>query len=211
MLALRPAALAVFHGIAERERCPYAVIGATTGRTANLIVSDPLLGGNPVHMPAAALLGKPPRMRREVRSVPAPTLNSDEFAGINLREAWYRVLQLPAVADKTFLVTIGDRTVGGLISRDQFVGPWQVPVADVGVTLSDYQHHSGEALAIGERTPTALLDPAASARMAAAEAVINHAGGRHWTASMSACRPTGWRPAVNLGEDAAPSAPRCAR
>ena len=172
VLALRPAALAVFHGIAERERCPYAVIGATTA-DGELIVSDPLLGGNPVHMPVAALLGKPPRMRREVRSVPAPTLNSDEFAGINLREAWYRVLQLPAVADKTFLVTIGDRTVGGLISRDQFVGPWQVPVADVGVTLSDYQHHSGEALAIGERTPTALLDPAASARMAVAEAVTN--------------------------------------
>jgi phosphoribosylformylglycinamidine synthase len=172
VLALRPAALALFDAIAQRERCPYAVIGATTA-DGELVVSDPLLGGDPVHMPVEALLGKPPRMRREVRSLPAPALNSDEFAGINLREAWYRVLQLPAVADKTFLVTIGDRTVGGLISRDQFVGPWQVPVADVGVTLSDYQHHSGEALAVGERTPTALLDPAASARMAVAEALTN--------------------------------------
>ena len=172
VLALRPEALPVFDAIAKRERCPYAVIGVTTA-DGELIVSDPLLGGDPVHMPVAALLGKPPRMRREVRSVPARVPASDELTGINLREAWYRVLRLPAVADKTFLVTIGDRTVGGLISRDQLVGPWQVPVADVGVTLSDYHHHSGEALAIGERTSTALLNPAASARMAVAEAVTN--------------------------------------
>src|SRR5207342_721443 len=98
---------------------------------------------------------------------------SDELGAVNLREAWYRVLRLPAVADKSFLVTIGDRTVGGLISRDQLVGPWQVPVADVGVTLSDYRHHNGEALAMGERTPVALLDPAASARLAVAEALTN--------------------------------------
>ena len=138
-----------------------------------LVVSDPLRGGDPVHIPIDALLGKPPRMRRDVCSVAAPSLRSDEFAGVSLREACYRVLRLPAVADKTFLVTIGDRTVGGLISRDPLVGPWQVPVADAGVTLTDYRHHTGEALAMGERTPVALLDAPASARLAVAEAVTN--------------------------------------
>ena len=172
VLALHPAGVATFVAIAQRERCPYAVIGVTTADGV-LVVSDPLLGNEPVHIPVEVLLGKPPRMRREVRSVAPPPLQSDEFAGVNLREAWYRVLRLPAVADKTFLVTIGDRTVGGMISRDQFVGPWQVPVADVGVTLTDYRHHTGEALAIGERTPVALLDAAASARLAVAEAVTN--------------------------------------
>ncbi len=172
VLALRPGTLATFDALAKRERAPYAVIGETTGDGV-LIVSDPLLGGDPVHMPVEAILGKPPRMRRDVRSFPAPAAVSDEFAAVNLREAWYRVLRLPAVADKSFLITIGDRTVGGLISRDPLVGPWQVPVADVGVTLSDYRHHTGEAMAMGERTPVALLDPAASARLAVAEAVTN--------------------------------------
>ncbi len=172
VLALRPSSLAVFEAIAQRERCPYAVIGVTTA-DGELIVSDPLLGGDPVHMPVEALLGKPPRMRREVRTLPAPGPTGEELSAVNLREAWYRVLRLPAVADKSFLVTIGDRTVGGLVSRDQLVGPWQVPVADVGVTLSDYRHHNGEALAMGERTPVALLDSPASARLAVAEALTN--------------------------------------
>jgi len=172
VLALKPGAVDKFDAIASRERCPYAVIGVTTA-DGELIVSDPLLGGDPVHMPVAALLGKPPRMRREVQSLSPPAPVSDEFAAVNLREACYRVLRLPAVADKSFLITIGDRTVGGLISRDPFVGPWQVPVSDVGVTLSDYHHHTGEALAVGERTPVALLDPAASARLAVAEALTN--------------------------------------
>jgi phosphoribosylformylglycinamidine synthase len=172
LLLLRPAELANFEAIARRERCPYAAIGVITD-DGLLEVSDPLLRGVPVRMPVEVLLGKPPRMRREVRSVPPAALRADEFAGLNLREACYRVLRLPAVADKTFLITIGDRTVGGLISRDQFVGPWQVPVADAGVTLTDYVHHSGEALAMGERTPVALLDAPASARLAVAEAVTN--------------------------------------
>ena len=137
LLAIRPEALPDFAKLAQRERCPYAVIGVTTA-DGELIVSDPLLGGDPVHMPIEVLLGKPPRMRREVASVPAPVALNEEFAQVNLREALYRVLRLPAVADKTFLVTIGDRTVGGLVSRDPFVGPWQVPVADAGVTISDY-------------------------------------------------------------------------
>ena len=172
VLALHPDGLAVFAAIADRERCPYAVIGATTA-DGELVVADALLGGDAVHMPIEALLGKPPRMRREVRSLPAPVPATGEFADVSPRAALYRVLQLPAVADKTFLVTIGDRTVGGLISRDPLVGPWQVPVADAGVTLSDYLHHTGEAMAVGERTPVALLDAAASARLAVAESVTN--------------------------------------
>ena len=172
VIALRPGGLSEFTAIAQRERCPFAVMGRITD-DGELIVSDSLLGNEPVHMPIEALLGKPPRMRRIVKSVPPPAVLSDEFAGLNLRDALYRVLRLPAVADKTFLVTIGDRTVGGLIHRDPLVGPWQVPVADAGVTLSDYRHHSGEAMAIGERTPVALLDAPASARLAVTEAVTN--------------------------------------
>ncbi|MDE2220028.1 MAG: phosphoribosylformylglycinamidine synthase [Gammaproteobacteria bacterium] len=172
VLALRPGTLPRLAAIAQRERCPYALLGTATA-DGELIVSDALLGADAVHMPVEALLGKPPRMRREVRSVAAPVPVAGELAAVNLREALYRVLRLPAVADKTFLVTIGDRTVGGLVSRDPFVGPWQVPVADAGVTSSDYFHHTGEAMAMGERTPVALLDAAASARLAVAEAITN--------------------------------------
>ena len=172
VLAVSAAGLDTFTAIAGRERCPYALIGTITG-DGELIVADALLGGEAVHMPIEALLGKPPRMRREVRSLPAPAAVTGEFAEVSVREALYRVLRLPAVADKTFLVTIGDRTVGGLISRDPLVGPWQVPVADAGVALSDHVHHTGEAMAIGERTPVALLDAAASARLAVSEAITN--------------------------------------
>ena len=172
VLALRPDGLPRFAAIAQRERCPYAVIGITTG-DGELVVSDPLLGADAVHMPVEALLGKPPHMRRDVHSVAPPAAATGEFADVNLREALYRVLRLPAVADKTFLITIGDRTVGGLVSRDPLVGPWQVPVADAGVSLSDYSHHMGEAMAMGERAPVALLDAAASARLAVAEAITN--------------------------------------
>ena len=172
IVVLKPTGLAAFAAIAHRERCPYALIGVITD-DGELVVSDPLLGNNPVQMPIEALLGKPPRMLRVVRSVPPPPAVAGEFGGVNIRDALYRVLRLPAVADKTFLVTIGDRTVGGLVHRDPFVGPWQVPVADAGVTISDYRHHTGEAMAIGERTPVALLDAPASARLAVAEAVTN--------------------------------------
>jgi phosphoribosylformylglycinamidine synthase len=171
VLALKPAGLARFAAIAERERCPFAVIGETTD-DGLLLVHDAQFGNDPVRMPLDALLGKPPRMLRDVRSAALPEPAAD-CADIDLREAAYRVLRLPAVADKTFLVTIGDRSVGGLISRDPMVGPWQVPVSDVGVTLADYRHHCGEAMAMGERTPVALLDAPASARLAVAEAVTN--------------------------------------
>jgi phosphoribosylformylglycinamidine synthase len=171
VLALKPDSLARFAAIAERERCPFAVVGETTDDGV-LVVHDELFGNEPVHMSLDALLGKPPRMLRDARSVPAPKLLAD-CGDLDLREAAYRVLRLPAVADKTFLITIGDRSVGGQISRDPLVGPWQVPVSDVAVTLADYRHHFGEAMAMGERTPVALLDAPASARLAVAEAVTN--------------------------------------
>ena len=160
-----------FAAIAARERCPFAVIGAIDA-SGRLTVSDPLFRDRPVDMPLDLLLGKPPRLRRDVQSVP-PLARPFDLKSIELKEALYRVLRLPAVADKTFLITIGDRTVGGLVSRDQLVGRWQVPVSDVGVTLADYEGVAGEALAIGERTPVALLDAPASGRLAVAEAITN--------------------------------------
>ena len=171
VLALAPGTLERFGAIARRERCPYAVIGQITDDGV-LIVNDRQFDNQPVHMPIQALLGKPPQMRREVRTRPRWQGASD-CETVDLREAVYRVLRLPAVADKTFLITIGDRSVGGQISRDQLVGPWQVPVSDVAVTLADYCHLRGEAMAIGERTPAALLDAAAAARLAVAEAITN--------------------------------------
>jgi len=171
VLTLQPGSLERFAAIARRERCPFAVIGTITG-DGMLIVRDPRFGNESVHMPIEALLGKPPQMRRDVRRR-APHAAVVDCDGIDLRTALERVLRLPAVADKTFLITIGDRSVGGQISRDQLVGPWQVPVSDVAVTLADYHHLRGEAMALGERTPVALLDAAAAARLAVAEAITN--------------------------------------
>ncbi len=171
VLIVSRAGLARFEAIARRERCVYAVVGELTDDGV-LRVQDSQFHNNPVDMPIDVLLGKPPRMRRDVRTV-APAHRPLDLAGVTLEQAALRVLAHPAVADKTFLVTIGDRSVGGQISRDQMVGPWQVPVADVAVTLSDYFQHSGEAMAMGERTPLALLDSAAAARMAVAESVTN--------------------------------------
>ena len=171
VLVIESSALAVFAAIATRERCPFAVIGEINN-SGRLLVHDPLFNDDPVDMPVEVLLGNPPRMTREVRSVETQRRRFDT-ANVNLREAAYRVLRFPAVADKTFLITIGDRTVGGLISRDQLVGPWQVPVSDVAVSLADYHGHAGEALSIGERTPVAVLDAPASGRLAVAEAITN--------------------------------------
>jgi phosphoribosylformylglycinamidine synthase len=171
VLALQPGSLARFSAIAERERCPFAAIGDIT-EDGLLVVHDREFGNDPVHISIESLLGKLPRMRRQAHSVP-PLQQACDCDAVDLREALYRVLRLPAVADKTFLITIGDRTVGGQISRDQLVGPWQVPVADVAVTLADYHRHAGEAMAIGERTPVALLDAPASARLAVTEAITN--------------------------------------
>jgi phosphoribosylformylglycinamidine synthase len=171
VLALRPERLSTFAELAERERAPFAVIG-TIDDTGRLVVHDPLFNNDPVDMPIDVLLGKPPRMTRDVKRL-EPERRRLDTSGINLREAAYRVLRFPAVADKTFLITIGDRSVGGLISRDQMVGPWQVPVSDVAVTVADYTGNAGEAMAMGERTPVAVLHAAASGRLAVAEAITN--------------------------------------
>jgi len=163
--------LATFEELCRRERCPYAVVGETT-EEEQLIVTDSLLGGSPVDLPLSVLFGKPPKMTRSVKrkNVKLPALNESKIA---IDEAVKRVLHLPAVGSKKFLITIGDRTVGGMVVRDQMVGKWQVPVSDVAVTSSSYTGTTGEAMAMGERTPLALIDSAASARIAVGEAVTN--------------------------------------
>ena len=171
VMAIPPSRLEEFAHLCERERCPFAVVGATTAEK-RLIVADRHFGNNPVDMDMDALLGKPPRMTRDVVHLPPVSVSFDPTA-VTLKEAAYRVLRLPAVADKTFLISIGDRSVGGLTARDQMIGPWQVPVADVAVTLMGYQGYLGEAFAMGERTPLALLDAPASGRMAIGEALTN--------------------------------------
>ena len=171
VLAIAPEALARFRAICERERCPFAVVG-TANAQGRLVVRDSRFDNHPVDVPLDVILGKPPKMTRDVAHV-RRVLAPNALADVDLREAAYRVLQFPAVADKTFLVTIGDRTVGGLCSRDPMVGPWQVPVADVAVATMDFEGYAGEAMAIGERTPLALIDGASSGRMAVAEALTN--------------------------------------
>ncbi|MFN6961268.1 MAG: phosphoribosylformylglycinamidine synthase, partial [Rhodocyclaceae bacterium] len=176
VLAVAPERLDEFAAICARERCPFAVIGeATIAR--QLVVEDPYFGTKPVDMPMEVLLGRPPRMHRkaERRKHTAPALDLD---AIELPDAALRVLRLPAVASKSFLITIGDRTVGGLTARDQFVGPWQVPVADVAVTAMGFDTSVGECFALGERPPIALLDAPASGRMAIGEALTNLAAAK---------------------------------
>ncbi|MFA7239247.1 MAG: phosphoribosylformylglycinamidine synthase [Sulfuricellaceae bacterium] len=162
---------ALFDAICERERCPYAVVGEATAEQ-RLILEDSHFNNRPIDMELAVLLGKPPKMTRDVARVNKPLLPLD-LDGVTLKDAALRVLRLPTVADKTFLIAIGDRTVGGMTARDQFVGPWQIPVADVAVTLAGFTETRGEAFAMGERTPLALIDPAASGRMAIGEALTN--------------------------------------
>ncbi len=176
VLAIAPESLARFRALAERERCPFAVLGAATA-DGRLLVEDPQLGERTVDLQLEMVLGKPPRMLREARRL-AQLSAPLSLEGIEIGEAIGRVLRHPAVADKTFLISIGDRTVGGLCARDPFVGPWQVPVADCAVTLADYEGYAGEAYALGERTPLALIDAPASGRMAVAEAVTNLAAAR---------------------------------
>ncbi|MBS1197346.1 MAG: phosphoribosylformylglycinamidine synthase [Proteobacteria bacterium] len=171
VLAIPPDRIDEFRALCERERCPFAVVGTATN-DGHLTVTDDHFGVNPVDMEMEALLGKPPRMTRDVAHVAASAVPFD-VAALELKEAAYRVLKLPTVADKTFLITIGDRSVGGTTARDQMVGPWQVPVADVAVTTMGYQGYLGEAFAMGERTPVAVLDAPASGRMAIAEALTN--------------------------------------
>jgi len=171
VLALEPGRIDEFAAVCERERCPFAVVGEITG-DGRLYVTDHLLEGTPVDMPLDVLLGKAPRMTRDVRTSAQP-FDALSTHGTTVADSLDRLLCLPTIADKSFLITIGDRTVSGLISRDQMVGPWQVPVADVAVTLSDYEGYAGEAMAMGERAPVAVLNAPASGRLAVAEAITN--------------------------------------
>lgn len=165
-----------FKAICERERCPFAVVGEAIAEP-HLTVSDSHFGNKPVDMPLEVLLGKPPRMHR---SVAREAEQGDDFdaSSIDIEEAATRVLRHPAVASKSFLITIGDRTITGLVARDQMVGPWQVPVADCAVTATSFDVYTGEAMAMGERTPLALLDAPASGRMAVGETITNLAAAR---------------------------------
>ena len=171
VLAIAAEHMDTFAAICERERAPYAVIGEAT-EEEHLTLTDSHFDNTPIDLPLEVLLGKPPKMHRDVQSKRA---EGSELASqeIRLDEAAERLLRLPAIAEKTFLITIGDRSVTGLVARDQMVGPWQIPVADVAVTAASYDSYAGEAMAMGERTPLALLDFAASAKMAVGEALTN--------------------------------------
>ncbi len=176
MLAITSEDLELFKALCERERCPYAVVGEATDEQ-HLILDDSLFDNQPVDLPLSLLLGKPPKMFRDVKRRPFDK-NEINLDGIDIHEAAFRVLRLPTVADKSFLITIGDRSITGLVHRDQMVGPWQIPVADVAVTLTDYAGYTGEAMAMGERAPIALIHHAASGRMAIGEALTNLAAAR---------------------------------
>ena len=187
VLGIAKERIAEFKVLCERERCPWAVVGQATEEPA-LVVRDAALmpsedsgppngdgaavENHPVNLPMSLLFGKPPAMRRSINRC-RRKLRPLDLSGIHLEDAVHRVLGFPAVASKQYLVTIGDRSITGLVGQEQMVGPWQTPVSDVAVTLAGYQTHRGEAMAMGERSPLALIDPAASARMAVAEALTN--------------------------------------
>jgi len=173
VLAIAPESLTIFTQMCERERCPFGVIGTAT-EALELVLEDTTKpdADKPVDMPMEVLLGKPPKMHRVVERVQWDGGQLD-LTGVSLDKVAFDVLRHPTVASKRFLITIGDRTVGGLNSRDQMVGPWQVPVADVAVTLADYKGFAGEAMAMGERTPLASVNAPASGRMAVGEAITN--------------------------------------
>lgn len=201
VMAVAKENLALFEQICARERCPFAVVGIAT-EARQLTVEDSHFGNKPVDMELSVLLGKPPKMTRDVTSAhkPLPTFDTRH---IEMGDAASRVLRLPGVADKTFLITIGDRSVTGLIARDQMVGPWQVPVADVAVTLAGFETNVGEAFAIGEKAPIALIDAPASGRMAIGEAITNIAAS--WISNIGNLKlSANWMaPAGHTGEDAA--------
>ena len=171
VLAVAPEGFPLLQAMCERERCPSAVVGVAT-QDDQIVLEDGPGGERAVDMPLEVLLGKPPRMQRDVRRI-ARCGSALMLTGIELSKAAFDVLRHPTVASKRFLITIGDRTVGGLSARDQMVGPWQVPVADCAVTLADFVGFAGEAMAMGERTPLAALNAPASGRMAVAEALTN--------------------------------------
>jgi phosphoribosylformylglycinamidine synthase len=171
VLAIAPEKLPLFQYLCQRERCLFAVVGTAT-EERQLKVIDPEHDNNPVDMPMDVLLGKPPKMHRDVAHVHNEYPPVD-LTGMDLTDVAQRVLRLPTVADKSFLITIGDRTVGAMSVRDQMVGPWQVPVADCAVTAMSLEGYRGEAMAMGERTPLAVINAAASGRMAVGESITN--------------------------------------
>ena len=176
VLAIDADKLETFKSICERERCPYAVVGEATDED-HLLLGDAHFENNPIDMPLPLLFGNSPKMLREVSHLPFHKPELD-LSGIDFKQAALRVLRLPTVANKTFLISIGDRSITGMVARDQMVGPWQQPVADVAVTVADFEDVAGEAMAMGERTPVALIDAAASGRMAVGEAITNIAAAR---------------------------------
>ncbi|OYY92490.1 MAG: phosphoribosylformylglycinamidine synthase, partial [Methylophilales bacterium 16-45-7] len=200
VMAVAKENLTLFEDICARERCPFAIVGVAT-EDRHLTVEDSHFGNKPVDMELSVLLGKPPKMTRDVNST-SKQLQTFDTRNIDLTEAVARVLRLPGVADKTFLITIGDRSVTGLIARDQMVGPWQIPVADVAVTLAGYETNVGEAFAIGEKSPLALIDAPASGRMAIGEAITNIAAS--WISDIGNLKlSANWMaPAGHPGEDA---------
>ncbi|ALO45889.1 phosphoribosylformylglycinamidine synthase [Pseudohongiella spirulinae] len=176
VLAVMPENLDVFEAICKRERCPFAVVGEAT-EEHHIQLADSHFDNLPIDLPMSVLFGKPPRMHRDVSSAGVNAVSLDT-SQIELTEAFERVLSLPAVGSKSFLITIGDRSITGMVSRDQMVGPWQIPVANAAVTTASFDTYAGEAMSMGERTPVALLDAPASGRMAVAEAITNIASAR---------------------------------
>ncbi len=189
-----------FEEICQRERCLYAIVGEATEKQ-QIRLHDSLFTNDPIDIPTEVLFGKPPKMHRKAQRV-EHNHQQLKTGDIDLKDAVTRVLSLPTVADKTFLITIGDRTVTGLVARDQMVGPWQVPVADLGVTCSGYKSYTGEAMAIGERTPVALINAAASARMAVGEALTNIAAAQISRLNDVKLSANWMAPAGHAGEDA---------
>ncbi len=202
VLAVAPEDLAGFEALCVRERCPHAVVGDAT-LERRLLVTDPRRELTVIDLPMDVLFGKPPRMHRDATRIQPRMDLLPDLTGIDLDEALLRVLRLPTVGSKSFLITIGDRTVGGLNHRDPMVGPWQVPVADCAVTLADFDGYAGEAMAMAERAPVAVLDSADAARLAVGEAITNLAAAP--IASLGEVRlSANWMAAVNHpGEDAA--------
>ena len=171
VLALAPESLELFESICARERCPFAIVGHATA-DQKLELHDEKNNNYPINIPMSLLFGKPPRMLRDVNRRKA-TAEKLDLGDVDIEDAVCRVLRFPAVADKSFLITIGDRSITGLVVRDQMVGPWQVPVADVAVTAAGFHAQVGEAMAMGERAPIAVIDGPASGRMAIGEALTN--------------------------------------
>jgi len=202
VLAIAPENLADFEAMCMRERCPHAVVGDAT-RERRLRVADPRRDLIAIDLPMDVLFGKPPRMHRDATRIKPRVDLVPDLAGIGMDEALLRVLRLPTVGSKSFLITIGDRTVGGLSHRDPMVGPWQVPVADCAVTIADFDGYRGEAMAMAERAPVALFDSAAAARLAVGEAITNLAAAP--IDNLGEIRlSANWMAAVNHpGEDAA--------